>query len=124
MTLHLAGMLNRMTTEDRMTALEHQINELQTRQADLRRQLAQAQLDQWRGRIEDMELQIHLAAMEASDKLTTLRGQLRDKWTDARRRYEESVATASGVADTVRTGLEKAFEDLRAALLESKAKLS
>jgi chromosome segregation ATPase len=112
-----------MTTEDRMTQLERQIDELQAHQADLRKQLAQAQLDQRRGRIEDLELQIHLAVMEANDKLTTLMSQLRDKWADSRRRYEESITTASSVADTLGTGLEKAIEDLRTALLESKAKL-
>lgn len=113
-----------MTTEDRVTELERQIDELQSHQSDLRKQLARAQLDLWRGRIEDLELQMHLAAMEANDKLTTLMSQLRDRWTDTKRRYEESITTASSVADTMRTGLDKAIEDLRAALLQSKAKLS
>lgn len=112
-----------MTTEDRVNQLESQINDIQAYQADLRKQLAQAQLDQWRARIEDLEVQMHLAAMEANDKLTTLMSQLRDRWTDTRRRYEDGVTTASSVKDTLRTGLEKAFEDLRSALLESKAKL-
>lgn len=112
-----------MTTEDRVIQLERQIEELQAHQADLRKQLAQAQLDQWRGRIEDLELQMHLAATEANDKLTVLMSQLRDKWADTRRRYEESITTASSVADTMRAGLDKAIEDLRTALLESKAKL-
>lgn len=112
-----------MTTEDRVTQLERQIDQLQAQQADLRRQLAQAQLDQWRGRIEDLELQMHLAAMEANDQLTTLMSRLRDRWADTRRRYEESMTTASSVAATMRTGLEKAIEDLRNALLDSKAKV-
>ena len=112
-----------MTTEDRVTQLERQIDELQAQQADLRRQLAQAQLDQWRGRIEDLELQMHLAAMEANDQLTMLMSRLRDRWADTRRRYEESMTTASSVAATMRTGLEKAIEDLRTALLDSKAKV-
>lgn len=119
----LMGRLSSMTTEDRVTQLERQINELQAHQADLRKQLAQAQLDQWRARIEDLELQMHLAAVEANDKLTTLMSQLRDKWADTRRRYDEGITTASSVADTMRTGLDKAIEDLRTALLESKDKL-
>jgi ribosomal protein L29 len=113
-----------MTTEDRIAKLEAQIGELQAQQTDLRKQLARAQLDQWQGRIEDLEVQVHLGAMEASDKLTALMDQLRAKWTDARRQIEESITTASSVADTVRTGLEKAFDDLRKALLESRNKLS
>ena len=113
-----------MTTEDRIAKLEAQIGELQAQQTDLRKQLARAQLDQWQGRIEDLELQVHLGAMEASDKLTALMDQLRAKWADARRQIEESITTASSVADTVRTGLEKAFDDLRKALLESRNKLT
>jgi len=113
-----------MTTEDRIAKLEAQIGELQAQQTDLRKQLARAQLDQWQGRIEDLEVQVHLGAMEASDKLTALMDQLRAKWADARRQIEESITTASSVADTVRTGLEKAFDDLRKALLESRNKLT
>jgi hypothetical protein len=113
-----------MTTEDRIAKLEAQIGKLQAQQTDLRKQLARAQLDQWQGRIEDLELQVHLGAMEASDKLTALMDQLRAKWADARRQIEESITTASSVADTVRTGIEKAFDDLRKALLESRNKLA
>jgi TolA-binding protein len=113
-----------MGNEDRITGLESQIRKLQGEQAELRRQLAKAQLDQWRGRIEDLEVQMHLGAMEASDQLAALMRQLRDKWADARRQVEENISTASGAADTVRTGLENAFDDLRKALLEAKNKLA
>jgi len=41
-----------------------------------------------------------------------------------RRQMEESISTASSVADTVRTGLENAFADLRTALLESRSQIS
>jgi hypothetical protein len=67
---------------------------------------------------------MHLGAMQASDKLTALMGQLRAKWADTRRQIEESITTVSSVADTVRTGLENAFGDLREALLESRNKLA
>ena len=113
-----------MTTDDRIAELEAQIGKLHAAQADLRKQLARAQLDQWQGRIEDLEVQMHLGAMDASDKLTALMDQLRAKWADARRQIEESISTASSVADTVRTGLENAFGDLRKALLESRNKLT
>ena len=113
-----------MTTEDRIAQLEDQIHKLQGQQADLRKQLAKAQLDQWQGRIEDLEVQMHLGAVEASDKAKAQLHKLRDRWADARRQFEDSIKTASSVADTVRTGLEKAVDDLRQALLESKNKLS
>ena len=113
-----------MSTEDRVAKLEAQITKLQAQQTDLRKQLAEAQLDQWQGRIEDLEVQMHLGAMEASDELTALMDRLRGKWADARRQFEKSIATASSVGDTVRTGLENAVEDLRKALLESRSKLA
>jgi hypothetical protein len=65
-----------------------------------------------------------LGSVEASDKAKAQMGKLRDRWADAKRQFEESIKTASSVADTVRTGLEKAFDDLRKALLESKNKLT
>jgi chromosome segregation ATPase len=113
-----------MTTEDRITQLEDQLHDLQDQQADLRKQLAKAQLDQWQGRVEDLEVQMHLGAVEASDKANAQMKKLRDKWADARRQFEDSIKTASSVADTVRTGLENALDDLRKALLESKSKLT
>jgi gas vesicle protein len=113
-----------MTTEDRITKLEAHIGELQSELADVRKQLAKAQIDQWQGRIEDLEIQMHLGAMEANDKLTALMDQLRNRWADAKRQFEEGVSTASTVGATMRAGLEKAFEDLRKALLESRNKLT
>ncbi len=113
-----------MTTDDRITELETQLKKLQAQQTALRKQLTQAQIDQWQGRIEDLEVQMHLGAMEASDQLTARLDKLRGKWADARRQFEESIATASSVADTVRTGLKNALDDLRNALLESKNKLA
>lgn len=113
-----------MTTDERIAKLEAQINKLQAKQAELHKQLTKAQIDQWQARIEDLEVQMHLGAAEANDKLTTLMDQLRSRWADAHRQFEDAAATASSVADTVRSGLEKAVNDLRKALLESKAKLS
>lgn len=113
-----------MSTEDRITHLEDQLRELRDQQADLRKQLARAQFDQWQGRVEDLELQMRLGAMDASDKVTAQLKNVHNKWADARRQFEESIKTASSVADTVRAGLEQAFDDLRKALLESKSKLA
>jgi hypothetical protein len=112
-----------MTTHEDIAKLQAQIDDLHAQQVDLRKQLARAQLDQWQARFEDLEVQMHLGAKEATDKATALMDQLRVKWADARRQFEESISTASSVADTARTGLEKAYQDLRTALLESKDKL-
>ncbi len=106
-----------MTTHEDVAQLQAQID-------DLRKQLARAQLDQWQARVENLEVQMHLEAKEATDKAFALMDQLRARWADARRQFEDSISTASSVADSVRTGLEKACEDLRTALVESKDKLA
>ncbi|HXP18741.1 MAG TPA: hypothetical protein VN840_03745 [Streptosporangiaceae bacterium] len=113
-----------MTNEERIAKLEAQIGKLQARQAELHKQLTEAQIDQWQGRIENLEVQMHLGAMETSDKLAALMDQLRGRWADARRQLEDATSTASSMADTVRTGLETAFKDVRKALLESRRKLT
>ncbi len=112
-----------MTTDERIAKLEAQIDDLRTKLAELHKKLNKAQLDQWQGRIDDLEVQMHLGAMETTDRLTALMGHLRSRWADARRQVEDRASTASSMADTVRTGLETAFAEVRKALLETKNKL-
>ncbi len=112
-----------MTAEEHMAELEDQISKLQARQTELHKQLIKAQIDQWQGRLEDLEVQVHLGAADVSDKLTVQMDQLRSKWTDAKRQFEATASTASNVADTLRTGLEDAFKEVRNALLESRNQL-
>jgi hypothetical protein len=112
-----------MSGDEDVKKLQAQIDDLHGQQVELRKQLAKAQFDHWQARFDDLEVQVHLGAKEASAKVTALMDQLRGKWADARRQYEDSIRTASSVADTVRAGLEKAYSDLRNALLESKDKL-
>jgi SMC interacting uncharacterized protein involved in chromosome segregation len=113
-----------MTMEERVAKVEAQIGKIQAKQAELHKQLTKAQIDQWQGRLEDLEVQMHLGAMETSDKLTVLMDQLRSRWADGRRQFEDTISTASSVADTVRAGLESAFNEVRKALLESRSKLT
>jgi SMC interacting uncharacterized protein involved in chromosome segregation len=110
--------------EERIARVEAQVGKIQAKQAELHKQLTKAQIDQWQGRLEDLEVQMHLGAMETSDRLTALMDQLRSRWADARRQFEDTISTASSVADTVRTGLESAFNEVRKALLESRSKLA
>jgi predicted nucleic acid-binding Zn-ribbon protein len=113
-----------MTNDERIAKLEAQIDELRAKLADLQKRLTKAQLDQWQGRIEDLEVQLHLGAKDTSDRLNALMARLRATLADARKQVEGKTSTATSVADTVRTGLEKAFAELRKALLETKSKLS
>ena len=113
-----------MTSDERIARLEAQIDKLQERQAELYKQLAQAQRDQWQGRIDDLEVQLHLGAMEANDRVNALMEQLRTRWAEVRGQFDDAASTASSVGETLRAGLESAFRDVRKALLESKNKIA
>jgi len=113
-----------MTTEERIARLEGQIEELRSRQSELHQQLAQAQLDQWQARVEDLEVQLHLASMEANDRVAVLMQQLRNRWAEVRGQLDGATATATSIGGTLREGLEKATRDLRQALLDSRNKFA
>lgn len=113
-----------MTTEERITALEQQITDLELKQSDLHEKLTKAQVEQWQARIDDLQVQLHLGAMETNEHLATLIDQLRSRWAAARVQMESASAVATDVGDTVRVGLEKAYGETRSALLASKNKVS
>jgi phage shock protein A len=106
-------------TEDRITKLEAQIDKLEAKQDELRKQLTQAQLDQWYARIEDLEVQVHLGAMDTSDKVTSLVHQVRQRWTEAKGQFEGAASSASEAVESARGGIERAFKDVREAVLET-----
>lgn len=117
-------MTTEMTTEERIARLEGQITKLQSRQSELHSQLRKAQLELWQGRIDDLEVQMHLAALDANDRLTGLADQLRSRWAAARVQIETAPATATEVVDRLRLGVENAYDEMRKALLESRDKVS
>jgi hypothetical protein len=110
-----------MNENDRIAQLERQINDLDEQIADLRTQLMRAELDQWQGRIDDLEVQIHLGSMAASDRLAPFVEELRNRWLDAQRQLDGASSTASDVAGTLLRGLEQAMKDIRAAVLDARS---
>lgn len=111
-----------MTPEERIARLEAQIERLEQREAELRKQVAAAQLDQWYARIEDLEVQAHLGAMETSDKVKELLEQTRHRWQDAKTQMMKPTEVAGDVVDSVRKGLEDLFGDVRKAIVEARDK--
>jgi TolA-binding protein len=109
-----------MTTEDRIKTLEAQIDRLEARQDQLRHELTQAQLDQWYARIEDLEVQAHLGAMETSDKISELVHQLRHRWTEVKGQVDGAASTAADIVDSARSGIDRAIQEIRDALLDGK----
>lgn len=112
-----------MTSEDRISELEAKIVKLQSSQEELYKELAVAQREQWQGRIDELELQAHLGAVEANDRVQSLMADLRSKWEGVRAQIGEEAATAGAVTDTLRQGMEGAIREVRQALLESAKKI-
>lgn len=113
-----------MTTQDRIKALEDQLEALKVEQAAVRKQLAQAETDRWQERIDDVELQVHLGAMETNEKVRGLLDELHHRWATGKAQIERSSAAAGEGAEAVRTSLRTAFSDIRKALLDTKHKIA
>ncbi len=113
-----------MTSEERIARLEEQIDRLQEKQNELYKQLARAERDQWQGRVDEVELQMHLGAMEANDRVKSVMSQLSTRWAESRAQFDEAASKAVSVRDTMRGGLESALREVRQALIDSRNKLA
>lgn len=112
-----------MTTEQRISDLEARLDNVQEAQGIILRQLARAHVDQWQARIDELELQAHLGAAEASDRIAALSADLNGRWSKVRQQLASAGETSAEVSETLRAGLESAYRDLREALLESRKQL-
>jgi predicted nucleic acid-binding Zn-ribbon protein len=113
-----------MGEKDRIEGLEQQVERLQQELSDVRRQLASAELDVWRGRIDDLELQARLGSMSVQDRLLPVVEELRNTWLDARAKVADGAGTASEVGERLRKGLEQAMDDVRAAVGDARNSVS
>lgn len=113
-----------MDTDERIAKLEARLDALHEAQRVVSEKLTRAHLDQWQGRIDDLELQMHLGATEASDRLAVLTEELDKKWRRVRQHVSSASATTTEVTETLREGLESAYKDVRNALIESRKQLS
>lgn len=100
-------------TEDRISGLEARITELQTELSETRRQLTDAQLDQWKGRIDELEVQMHLGRLDAEEQMAPVVEQLRNWWLDAREQIGSAGSTAGDAFSSLRSGVEQAMDQLR-----------
>jgi hypothetical protein len=107
-------------TSTDIDALHQRIDDLEGTVDELRQQLRQAELDQWRGRIDDLEVQVHLGSMDLQDRLQPLLETLRNRWLDARAQMGDASTATSDVLDSLRGGVEQAVRDLRAGLVDAR----
>ena len=113
-----------MDTSDQIGQLQAQIDDLEAEVARLRHQLADAELDQWLNQIDDLEVQVHLASLDAKDRLTPLLEDLRNAWLEARAGISSTTDTAADVVDKVRSGLEQAMREVRRAALDARSAIN
>jgi ribosomal protein L29 len=108
-----------MSTQDKASP-EKRIEELEAEILALRTEVAQARFEQWAGRIDDLEVQAHLARMEADDRVAALISDVRSRIAKGRAQARVAGATATGVADALTEGVEKAIKDLRQSLVKAR----
>ncbi|MGL5826181.1 MAG: hypothetical protein ACRCYU_15415 [Nocardioides sp.] len=113
-----------MTDHERIANLEAQLAKLRTEQAELLRHQARVEVDLWEGRLDDLELQAHLAAMEAEQRLRPALDKARNTWEEARDQLAEVGATAGGLADSVRAELARAVAEVRRVIVDGRKRAS
>ena len=106
-----------------MQQLMKQAQKMQQQLAAAQEQLAQAERDRWQGCIDDLEVQLHLGAKDANDRVRELMDALRSAWNDANHELDVRSSTATDVGATLRNGLQNAVRDVRRALVESQQKI-
>jgi chromosome segregation ATPase len=102
--------------EQRIKDLEAQLTDIKQEQAQLNKDLVEAQLDQWKGRIDELEVQMHLGRLEADDTMQPLIEQLRNRLLDARQQVDRTTSAAGDAIGALRSGVEQAMDDLRSAI--------
>jgi hypothetical protein len=105
-------------------ALEARLHALEAQLDDLRRRLAESELDDWKARIDHLEVQAHLAQLEADGHLAPLLDQMRNRYLDARSQFDRAGSAAGGAVSTVADGVRNAAKDLGDALADAVKKIT
>ncbi len=104
--------------------LEARVHALESELDALRRRLAETELDDWKARIDQLEVQAHLAQMDADDEIQPLVDQMRNRWLDAKAQFDKAGSAAGGAIGTVGDGVRSAAKDLGEALAEAVRRLT
>ncbi|MEJ5255941.1 MAG: hypothetical protein WHS89_11365 [Acidimicrobiales bacterium] len=105
-----------MTETSDTRSLEARVHELEEQVRRLNEEVLQGQLEEWKARIDQLEVQMHLGTMEARDEVEPLIEQLRNKWLDAREQLDKAQTAAGEALASVRDGVKRALRDLGDAL--------
>lgn len=103
--------------------LDSRVKALEDQLAQLRAELMEGQLDEWKARIDQLEVQAHLGQMEATGQIEPLLEQLRNRWLDAREQVDRVGGAAGDAMASVSDGVRSAMDDLRKALSDAADRL-
>ncbi len=106
--------------ESEHPTFERQVDHLSRQVADLTTFMADSQLDQWRARVDDLELQMALGRMELKEEATPKVEELRLKLDEAKDELAKAGDKASEVWTVISGGLRSAFAELKGAFEETK----
>ena len=96
--------------------LEARVHALEAQLDELRRRLAESELDDWKARIDQLEVQAHLGQMDVEEQLEPLVEQMRNRWLDARAQFDKAGSMAGDTLGTLTDGVRNAAKDLSDAL--------
>lgn len=109
---------------DRVRSLEHQVDELREQISRLNKELVEAQLDEWKGRIDELELQAHLGQMNVVEQVAPLVDAVRNRWLDAQDQLGRAGSSASDMLSSLRGGVQQALDDLRTSIRDARSAIS
>lgn len=112
-----------MTNGTDTKTLEHRVADLENQVSQLNMELLGTQLDDWKARIDQLEVQAHLGQLEARQQITPLVDQLRNRWLDAREAVANTQDAAGDALSTLRDGVRSAMKDLSDAFDEAVQRL-
>jgi len=106
--------------DSEQTTFERQVDDLSRQVKELTTFMVDGQLDQWKSRIDDLELQMALGRMELKEEAGPKIDELKTKLDEARAELTAAGDKATEVWATLSAGLRSAFAELKDAFVETK----
>ena len=100
-------------SEEHINELQGRIAELEDQLSALREELRDNQLDLWKARIDDLEVQLRLGQMEARDDVAPVLDKLRNLLLDARGQVDSASTSARDALRALADGVKDATDRLR-----------
>ncbi|MFN8040518.1 MAG: hypothetical protein U0Q07_14995 [Acidimicrobiales bacterium] len=92
--------------------LKARIADLEQQVAELRAQLYESEIQDWKARIDQLEVQAKLGSMEARDEINPVLERLRNLVLDARAQMEQSQSSVGDAIGSIREGVVNAVRDI------------